>query len=129
MSFWQRKWTAEYIENRFRLEIKPIDTESRSLRREEIILCRLRSDATMITHMIPRIEKRYPHICEECNERLTVNHILVDCIIYAQERRLMVEYFRNINKRLTAYNLLQDDPDIIEILLTYLKSTGLFTLI
>ena len=93
INYWQRKWESEEVRNRFRLTISPYETECHKVRREEIILCRLRADATMLTHMIPYIEKRYPPICEECNEQLTVPHILIDCLNYVRERRIISNFF------------------------------------
>ena len=126
---WKREWARADIPNRIRVEIQPFFTESRAIRREEIVLSRLRTDATMLTHMIPYIERRYPEICEECNELLTVQHILVDCVLYDRERRTLTEYFQSIGKRLSAFALLQDDLEIVNRLLTFLKASDLFNLL
>ena len=129
LQHWKKHWDALIIPNtnKFRLNIKKMETESRPNRREEIAICRLRSDATMITHMLPYIHNDFPHICEECNELETVPHILIDCIKYIRERRNMQAYFDSINTRMTAFRLLQDDPEIIRILLNYLKNTDLIS--
>ena len=127
MNYWQNKWTEEAVAFKSRLLIRNIDTETRPIRHEEVILCRLRSDATMLTHMLPRIERRFPPICEECNELLTIEHVLVDCIMYIQERREITEYFRIKNKRLTAFNLLQDDITIVDMLMKYIRNTDLIS--
>ena len=127
--YWQDKWTSTNIKNKFKIKINPLVTECRPLRREEIVLCRLRTDATMLTHMVPYIERRYPPICEECNEICTIKHILVDCISYIRERRELLNHFRSIGKRMSAFSLLQDDPEIIDKLMKFLRNTDLIKIL
>ena len=83
----------------------------------------------MLTHMLPYIERRYPPICAECNEICTIKHILVDYIMYIRERRELLDHFRSIGKRMTAFNLLQDDPVIIDMLMKFLRNTDLIKIL
>lgn len=126
---WKQKWATMNFRNKFRTEIVKYYTENRINRREEVILCRLRTDATMLTHMIPKIYNNYVPICEHCNEQETVPHILIDCLKYYRERRELQAYFTSINKRMTASELLKDDPNVIKRLMKYLKDTDLISLL
>ena len=107
------------------MEIGHSETSFRHVRREEIALCRLRTNITRLTYTDPKIINRYPEICEDCDEFLTVKHILVDCLLYHRERRPLKEYLAAQQKRFVLFNLLQDDPELIDLLMVYLRNTGL----
>ena len=70
---------------------------------------------------------KFIKICEECDELETVPHILIDCLKYVRERRVLINYFNTINTRLTAFNLLQDNSQTFRLLLQYLKDTDLIS--
>ena len=58
----------------------------RAIRREEVVLCRLRLGHTRLTHsyLLDHVDR--PE-CRRCNVYLTVRHILVDCLKYNEKRR------------------------------------------
>ena len=91
----------------------------------------MRTRLTLITHIIPWKNGRNPSVemCDHCGERLHLKHILIECLLYTQERREIINYFNVKNKVLTVYKLLQDDVEIIEILIRYLTKTGLIDLV
>ena len=63
-------------------EIKPVlgkNTIYRSLRREEVVLTRLRIGHTRLTHSYLLKREDQP-FCISCNEPFTVKHFLIDCI-------------------------------------------------
>ena len=123
--FWQRRWTAYHCRDKYRLTIQRFKTENRKVRREEIVLSRLRTNLTLINDIIPYLNGRHPETCEHCRELLTIKHILIDCRLYTQHRRELKAYFEKVRKPFTAFNVLQDDPEAIELLIKYLRNTKL----
>ena len=70
-------------------EIKPVlgkNTISRSLRREEVVLTRLRIGHTRLTHSYLLKREDQP-LCISCNEPFTMKHFLIDCIDFSYVRR------------------------------------------
>ena len=61
------------------------ETSSRPNRREEIILCRLRLGHTRLTHSYIMDRESRP-ICDRCQCPCTVQHLLIECLKYANER-------------------------------------------
>ena len=83
---WQERWSAS---NSKLIEIKPRlaawSSAFRKARREEVILSRLRTGHTFLTHRhLLRGESR--PICQKCGESLTVYHILCSCRELARAR-------------------------------------------
>ena len=64
-------------------------------------------------------------MCDHCGEKLNIKHILIECHLYIRERRDMIRHFNTTKMNLTVYNLLRDDQETIEILIKYLRETGL----
>ena len=121
--YWQSKWTDDRSEDKFRPTIVRYETEHRKIRREEIVLARLRTRLTLITHILPWLNGRDPRyeMCDHCGEKLDIKHILIDCRMYVNNRREMINHFTNNGINLTVFNLLRDDTDSIEILIRYFK--------
>lgn len=85
---WQDEWRAT-VDNKLRHikdTVLPWDSSSRKNRREEVVLCRLRLGHSHVTHAYLMSSSGAP-MCERCDCRLTVRHILVDCVRYAALRR------------------------------------------
>ena len=71
-------------------EIKPVlgkNTINRSLRREEVILTRLRIGHTRLTHSYLLKREDQP-LYLICNEPFTVKHFMIDCIDFTYVRHL-----------------------------------------
>ena len=128
LTAWRTDWSS-FPNFKIRLEIVPFVTEFRSSRREELTLCRLRTGVTLYTDILPRINNVWPLICEFCDVEVTIKHLLLQCIAFHNERRPIVSYFRNANLTLTVFRLLQDNPEVIDLLLKYLKDTKLLRLL
>lgn len=75
---WQSSWDNEI--NKLNT-VKPTVEEWESSRQEErlteVILCRLLIGHTHLTHNF--LLTKYKPTCEECDQELTVNHILISC--------------------------------------------------
>ena len=121
---WQQEWSRRDFRT-YKFNIGPTKTASRPIRCEEVTLCRLRLGITCLTHINPWRAKDYPAICDYCDEELTIRHILLECLLYVRHRRDIVSYFNGMNRRLTLYGLLEDKEETTELLLEYLRNTGL----
>ena len=116
------KWQTSLNETPFNKlkEIKPVIKESKTvisnIRREEVVLTRLRIGHTRITHswLLNRDEQ---HICTGCDVPFTVKHFLLECFDFQQTRR---SYFRVNN----LDDLFKDVP--IENIIAFLKEIRLF---
>ena len=80
---WQREWDTA-VNNKLHA-IKPLIGEQlsayRSVRRDEVVLSRLKLGHSYLTHSYLLKGKPSPE-CVMCGCRLTISHILVDCIEY-----------------------------------------------
>ncbi|XP_017303023.1 uncharacterized protein LOC108253484 [Diaphorina citri] len=98
--------------------VKEWQTSNRNLRKEEIILSRLRIGHTRLTHGF-LMERTDPPQCEVCNTTITVKHILCHCTKYTQIR---LKY--NLNN-LQIKDILGDNPRTIDLLFKFLKDSNL----
>ena len=118
LSKWQTSWDTAVF-NKLHA-IKPIIGNNpsfiRSLRREEIVIARLRIGHTRITHSYLLNREEQP-FCIVCNQLFTVKHILIDCVDFSQNRN---KYFRANN----LTQLFQDVP--VDSILSFLKDINLF---
>ena len=71
----------ENLENKIRKDLNRFETEERKSRREEIVLCRLRTKKTVMTDLLPYINREYNVMCDHCDEPNTIQHILLDCLL------------------------------------------------
>ena len=122
--YWLRIWRTHRFD-KYRKSINRYNSENSSVRREEITLCRLRTGLTLITDILPRINRRHPDLCNHCGEILTIKHILIDCLLYYQERSDIRKYFREKQENITVMKLLKDESELTELLITYLRNTKL----
>ena len=85
---WQDNWNNEAPTNKPR-QIKDTvgkwGTSFNKNRRWEVVLSRLRLGHTRVTHGF-LMENKPPAICQFCSVPLTINHILIECQQYAQQR-------------------------------------------
>lgn len=123
---WQSQWTDLTIQT-----VKPIlgvwPSANRRSRREEVILARLRMNCTFITHMKPYIDRVFPPQCDTCGGILSINHILLFCGRFVEERSPLLMYCRMNNVPITLDSILGDgDVGVVDKLMAYLKETNLF---
>ena len=89
ISGWQRSWD-ETVNNKLRAiktTVLPWQSSSHRNRRCEIAIARLRIGHTRLTHghLMEGLPLRY---CEDCIVPLTVQHVLVECPTFTDERQL-----------------------------------------
>ena len=118
LSEWQKSWdTATF--NKLHA-IKPVvennSSAIRNVRREDVVITRLRIGHTRFTHSYILNREEQP-FCIACNQHITVKHILIDCIDFLQDRN---KYFQVRDLR----QLFQDVP--VDNILSFLKDTNLF---
>ncbi|KAI5751295.1 hypothetical protein M8J77_006153 [Diaphorina citri] len=115
---WQTLWDALPIPNKLK-RIKPVienwGSSNRDNRYEEVVLCRMRIGHTRATHSF--LFKRTPPPSCRCGVPLTVHHIL-SCHLHA-----------NIRASLPNPPALNDSPESVDSLISYLKSINLFNMI
>ena len=122
---WQSHWDILHLHI-----IKPIlgkwAFSNRPTGREEVVLARLRMGSTLPTHMLPYIANAFPPQCSLCNVTLSVDHILLHCVRYREERRPLATYCRSRGLSLTQTTLQDDEhPDVVDRLMIYLTETNL----
>ena len=88
----------------------------RPLRREEVVLTRLRIGHIRLTNSYLLKREDQP-LCIGCNELSTVKHFLIDCIEFSQERR---QFFQTNDLRYLFEDVPADNT------LTFLKHINLF---
>ena len=118
LSMWQKSWdTATF--NKLHA-IKPVvgnnSSAIRNVRREDVVITRLRIGHTRFTHSYILNREEQP-FCIVCNQNLTVKHILTDCIDFLQDRN---KYFQVRDLR----QLFQDVP--VDNILSFLKDINLY---
>ena len=124
---WQHKWSRTPC---FLQGIKPIlgDWKSayREVRREEIVLARLRMNTPlfMVKHHIgnPPPPRLY---CILCNRRQTVFHLTILCPHLTRHRSNIISHFNSTNMSINACNLLNDNFPF-HLLFKFLHDVGYF---
>ena len=102
------------------LDIKPSigDYQSvvRNIRREEVVLARLRLGHTRVMHSYLLRGEEQPQ-CVGCDAKFTIRHILLECVDFAQVR----------NNCINVDNMKQLFQDIhIDSIMTFLRQINLF---
>ena len=115
---WQTSWNNS-IGNKLR-EIKPTIGEHqsvvRNLRKEEVVLARLRLGHTRVTHSYLLLGEEHPQ-CVGCDAPFTVRHFLLECGDFAQVR----------NNCFHVANMKELFQDIhIDSIMTFLRQINLF---
>jgi hypothetical protein len=94
---------------------------SRPVRRDEVVVTRLRIGHTRLTHG-HLLSGNPPPVCATSNIHLSVRHIVADCPRYTVQRdRLHLPH--------TIRNILADDPDVLSRLLAFLRTIDIFHLL
>lgn len=117
---WLQQWLAVAGINKLRTvkdTVRAWNSSSCRTRRNQVILTRLRIGHTRLTHEY-LMTRQEPPICEICNARLTVTHVLLECTRYLRERKLYIT-FNDIS------SLLNDNQNAVSEVLTFLKAIGL----
>ncbi|XP_073980244.1 uncharacterized protein [Rhodnius prolixus] len=117
---WQREWMS-VTDNKLRVIKEPVhawDSAYRSIRREEVVVARLRIGHTRLTHGYLMCGEPTP-LCNACNSCLSVQHVIAECPSYEQARRS-----NNIQNDIAE--TLGNDPAQINRVIGFLKQIRLF---
>ena len=117
----QEQWDHTHASHLYRIKpkLQPWETCNQSSREREVILSRLRTGHTRLTHshLFSRSE---PPTCETCDVRLTVEHLLIGCAAVHHERRHISHYLTTRRRDLNLTTLLgNDDPTLIDMVLDF----------
>ena len=112
----------------FLYNIKPIISEWKSSnkanRPEEIKITRLRLGTCLFNRKHHFSNEPHP-ICNSCQIPISVLHIIIDCPLYNNQRKPIIDYLRTNNIPKTLSNILNDDfPH--SLLFKYLKDIKYF---
>ena len=78
------------------MEIGPLHNAYRSVRRDEVLLCRLRIGHTRLTHSFLFNEEDPPE-CDTCQCITTVKHILLNCTKYTAFRQELFKDYTTLH--------------------------------
>ena len=120
---WQERWSSPLLVNNkkyreIRSSIATWNSSYNANRRTEVILSRLRIGHTRLTHQFI-LEGGNPPVCDQCDEVLTVKHLLLSCSKFHQQRLK----YHLCGK--TAVDILGDEADV-DALIGFLRETSLF---
>lgn len=103
------EWMSSYRENR----------------RDEVILARLRLGHTRLTHR-HLMEREAPPICDECDVRVTVEHVLLHCPKFQAQRRQLQAACVILTVQMTLETLLGNDERMFDHVVVFLKDCDLY---
>lgn len=127
---WQHLW-ENGSSGRHLFNIQPVVSKisgSVRMRREEVILARLRIGHTSLNSSLALISKHDSGNCEHCQARSmeTVEHVLVHCQNYHHERQTLIAQVKASNTTFGLKQLLHRSAGkIYSFLFVFLRSTGL----
>ena len=122
---WQEAWSQSHGNKLLRIKpgLATWLSASRRSRREEVVLCRLRTGHTYGTHgFLIGVGSR--PICTRCGDRLSVRHVLVECPRLDAER---LRFFGLRGPQLSLRTLLRDDSPFLDSfrLFSFITASGL----
>ena len=98
----------------------------RKIRREEIVLCRLRLGHTRKTHSY-LLEREPRPECRYCNVYLTVRHLLLDCFVHENHRQELRALCQRHGVIMELDTLLGDSyPEITDAVFSFLRDSDLY---
>ena len=115
---WQLEWECERNNKLQAIHptIGPWPHANRRIRREEVVLARLRIGHTRLTHTYI-VKNEQPPRCDLCDQQLTVKHILIECGHLTRTRN---RFYRARSMRDLFTNI---DPSVI---LSFLKEIKVY---
>ena len=114
---WQQRWSLETSNKLFQVQPK-LGTRlpCRRDRREEVVLSRLRTGHTYLTHSYI-LKRDDPPVCYACDAPFTVQHLMIDCSDYIHIRD---RYFEVPDVKTLLASV------ALEKIFSYLQDAGLF---
>ena len=101
---WQREWNSLPSElTRFKPKLSDTAFANRP-RYQQVPLTRLRLKTTILTHE-HIFKKRPPEKCTECQTRLTLTHLMIECHKYKPQRERILKYCQEHKIEVTLENI------------------------
>ena len=82
---WHISW-ENLVDHKYTRHIKDNNGALSLTRKEQVLISRLKLGHTNISHLYLMINEN-PPICDVCNKRITVEHLITECIKYDNQRR------------------------------------------
>ncbi|XP_037531828.1 uncharacterized protein LOC119409038 [Nematolebias whitei] len=127
---WQRRWD-EGLTGRWFYKIQKAvgrKRRGRRSRKEERIITRLRFGHTGLNYSLFKIQKHKNGKCEYCEKFETIEHVILECCKYEEERRCMLKECEGSKEKFNLIEFVRRDLGSrhIQIIIRYLKKTKLF---
>ena len=127
---WQDRWDREEKGRHLYHIDKSVKTKRvrSGLRREDIIMTRLRIGHSGLNKTLKVIGKHEDGLCERCQVEESVQHVIMDCREYVRERERMRVRLRQLGmQEFTLRGILGTSKRAqIKVLLGFLRDTGVF---
>ncbi len=95
-----------------------------------MVISRLRIGHTALNHYLNVIGKHESGLCNNCKKTETVEHVLLECTRYRNERLKLESQIKSIGlSGLSIQNLLRNSSQVFKILLEFVKVTNLIKII
>ena len=94
-------------------------------RKEEVVFTRLRLGHTGLNSTLHRISKHPTGKCRWCDQKESVQHVLMECKEYEKERRELKLALQREKVSFTVGNMMQGSGKIRRCVRKYLRETGL----
>lgn len=130
INIWQDNWNKE-LKGRHLYNIQDtVGSERRKYgsRRDDTIISRIRIGHTRLNYYLHMLGKSETDGCIHCGVAETVEHVLVQCQAYNEERAQLVEDLKELKVQLAIKDLFQSaqiQPKVYTILFKYLRDTRL----
>ena len=128
---WQSRWDHCVADGNKLAQLKPSlgpwSSCSQRCRRLEVSLSRLRIGHTRLTHG-HLMAREAPPVCDRCQVRLSISHILVECPTYSVPRNRFYPSLTSMPPRERLPFLLSESPTFSSsTLFTFLRVSGLMS--
>ena len=125
-SKWNEIWVNTSLSNKLRTiksNVSIWESSYHKQRQWEVVLARLRLGHTRLTHKF-LMEKTDAPICRDCRVRLTVQHFLIDCPKYVEQRNIFLKIPRSESLSLKSV-LAESEFFNIENIMKFLAEIGI----
>ena len=120
----QSQWDQHHAPHLYAIKrtLKSWSTCNQQDRIREVTLARLRLGHTRLTHG-HLLDRAGPPMCQTCDMRVSVEHILIGCVALRHERRHITNYLANHRLRNDLPTLLGDDPTLTDLVLDFILTS------
>ena len=132
MKKWQDRWDVDKSGRKYYSLQKSINAQgvNRSNRREESVLTRLRFDHTGLNKTLFLMGKSQSDECIECRSKEDVEHVLLHCKKYRDERMRLNQKINQVGRKWNIEGLLGTTGDGVKdaqkAVVQYLKNIGIY---